>query len=297
MIQYSNMELRVLRYFLAVAREENITAAAESLHVTQPTLSKQLMDLEYELGKKLFERGKRKITLTEEGIFLRKRAQEIIDLSDKTEATLKSSVQTISGDVFIGCGETQGMREIIKVMKKVNCDFPEIRYNLYSGNDEDVSERLDSGLVDFGLFVGSTHLDKYDYKKLPIADVWGLLLRNDSPLAKKKTIKPSDLDGVPILCSRQTLTHNELSGWLGKDFKKLKIVSTHNLIYNASLMVEEGFGAALSIKGLINTADSNLVFRPFRPMIKADLIFAWKKYQVFSKPAEIFLKYIQENIA
>lgn len=291
------MELRVLRYFLAVAREENITAAAESLHVTQPTLSKQLMDLEYELGKKLFERGKRKITLTEEGIFLRKRAQEIIDLSDKTEATLKSSAQTISGDVFIGCGETQGMREIIKVMKKVNCDFPEIRYNLYSGNDEDVSERLDSGLVDFGLFVGNTHLDKYDYKKLPFADVWGLLLRNDSPLAKKKTIKPSDLDGVPILCSRQTLTHNELSGWLGKDFKKLKIVSTHNLIYNASLMVEEGFGAALSIKGLINTADSNLVFRPFRPMIKADLIFAWKKYQVFSKPAEIFLKYIQENIA
>ena len=297
MIQYSNMELRVLRYFLAVAREENITAAAESLHVTQPTLSKQLMDLEYELGKKLFERGKRKITLTEEGIFLRKRAQEIIDLSDKTEATIKSSAQTISGDVFIGCGETQGMREIIKVMKKVNCDFPEIRYNLYSGNDEDVSERLDSGLVDFGLFVGDTHLDKYDYKKLPVADVWGLLLRNDNPLAKKKTIKPSDLDGVPILCSRQALTHNELSGWLGKDFKKLKIVSTHNLVYNASLMVEEGFGAALSIKGLINTADSNLVFRPFRPMIKADLIFAWKKYQVFSKPAEIFLKYIQENIA
>ena len=286
-----------MRYFLAVAREENITAAAESLHVTQPTLSKQLMDLEYELGKKLFERGKRKITLTEEGIFLRKRAQEIIDLSDKTEATLKSSAQTISGDVFIGCGETQGMREIIKVMKKVNCDFPEIRYNLYSGNDEDVSERLDSGLVDFGLFVGDTHLDKYDYKKLPFADVWGLLLRNDNPLVKKKTIKPSDLDGVPILCSRQALTHNELSGWLGKDFKKLKIVSTHNLIYNASLMVEEGFGAALSIKGLINTADSNLVFRPFRPMIKADLIFAWKKYQVFSKPAEIFLKYIQENIA
>lgn len=290
------MELRVLRYFLAVAREENITAAAESLHVTQPTLSKQLMDLEYELGKKLFERGKRKITLTEEGIFLRKRAQEIVDLSDKTEATIKSSAQSISGDVFIGCGETQGMREIIKVMKKLNDDYPEIRYNLYSGNDEDVSERLDNGLVDFGLFVGNTHLDKYDYKKLPVADVWGLLLRSDNPLAKKKTIKPSDLDGIPILCSRQALTHNELSGWLGKDFKKLKIVSTHNLIYNASLMVEEGFGAALSIKGLINTADANLVFRPFRPMVKADLIFAWKKYQVFSKPAEIFLKYIQENI-
>lgn len=290
------MELRVLRYFLAVAREENITAAAESLHVTQPTLSKQLMDLEDELGKKLFERGKRKITLTADGMFLRRRAQEIVDLSDKTEAAIKSTVQSVSGDIFIGCGETQGMREIIKIMKKVNDDYPEIRYNLYSGNDEDVSERLDKGLVDFGLFVGNTHLDKYDYIKLPVSDVWGLLVRNDSPLAKNETIKPPDLDGVPILCSRQALTHNELSGWLGKDFGKLKIVSTHNLIYNASLMTEEGFGAALSIKGLINTADTSLVFRPFEPIVKADLVFAWKKYQVFSKQAEVFLKYIQKYL-
>ncbi|MDE7182713.1 MAG: LysR family transcriptional regulator [Clostridia bacterium] len=287
------MELRVLRYFLAVAREENITAAAESLHVTQPTLSKQLMDLEDELGKKLFERGKRKITLTEDGRFLRKRAQEIVDLTDKTETAIKSSIQTISGDIFIGCGETQGMREIIKVMKKVNTDYPEIRYNLYSGNDEDVSERLDNGLVDFGLFVGNTHLDKYDYKKLPISDIWGLLIRNDNPIAQNETIKPTDLENIPILCSRQALTHNELSGWLGKDFSKLKIVSTHNLVYNSTLMAEEGFGAVLSIKGLINTANTNLVFRPFEPLIKADLIFAWKKYQVFSKPAEIFLKYLQ----
>ena len=290
------MELRVLRYFLAVAREENITAAAESLHVTQPTLSKQLMDLEAELGKKLFERGKRKITLTEDGMFLRRRAQEIVDLSDKTETAIKSSVQTISGDIFIGCGETQGMRELIRVMKKLNTDYPEIRYNLYSGNDEDVSERLDSGLVDFGLFVGNTHLDKYDYKKLQISDIWGLLIQKDHPLARNETIKPSDLDGIPILCSRQALTHNELSGWLGKDFKKLKIISTHNLVYNASLMAEEGFGVALSIKGLINTAETNLVFRPFEPLIKADLILAWKKYQVFSKQAEIFLKYIQEYL-
>lgn len=254
------------------------------------------MDLEDELGKKLFERGKRKITLTEDGIFLRKRAQEIIDLSDKTEAAIRSSVQSVSGDVFIGCGETQGMREIITVMKKVNADYPDIRYNLYSGNDEDVSERLDNGLVDFGLFVGNTHLDKYDYKKLSTSDIWGMLIRKDDPLAHKETIRSSDLDNIPILCSRQALAHNELSGWLGKDFKKLNIVSTHNLVYNASLMVEEGFGAALSIKGLINTADTNLVFRPFEPLIKADLIIAWKKYQAFSKPAETFLKYIRKYL-
>ena len=289
------MELRVLRYFLAVAREENITAAAASLHITQPTLSKQLQDLEQELGKALFTRGKRKITLTEDGLLLRKRAQEIIDVADKTEAALKTATPTVAGEIYIGCGETQGMREIIKIMKQVNHDYPEIRYHLYSGNDEDVAERLDNGLVDFGLFVGNTHLDKYDYIKLPFADVWGLLLRKDHPLAQNAAIKPSDMDGISLLCSRQALNHNELSGWLGKDFKKLKIISTHNLVYNASLMAEEGFGAALSIQGLINTANTDLVFRPFAPQMKADLFFAWKKYQVFSKPAEIFLRYLQAH--
>ena len=288
------MELRVLRYFLAVAREENITAAAESLHVTQPTLSKQLMDLEEELGAKLFERGKRKITLTEEGMFLRQRAQEIVDLADKTEASFKSSDKTVTGDVYIGCGETQGMREIIKVIKRVTDIYPDIRFHFYSGNDEDVSERLDKGLVDFGLFVGNTNLDKYDYFKLSVADTWGLLMRKDDALAANETIKPKDLDDITILCSRQALESNELSGWLGKDFSKLKILSTHNLLFNASLMVEEGLGCALAIDELVNTAGRNLTFRPFEPTIKADLTFAWKKYQVFSKAAEIFLKYLQE---
>ena len=288
------MELRVLRYFLAVAREENITAAAESLHVTQPTLSKQLMDLEEELDAKLFERGKRKITLTEEGMFLRQRAQEIVDLADKTEASFKSSDKTVTGDVYIGCGETQGMREIIKVIKRVTDIYPDIRFHFYSGNDEDVSERLDKGLVDFGLFVGNTNLDKYDYFKLSVADTWGLLMRKDDALAANETIKPKDLDDITILCSRQALESNELSGWLGKDFSKLKILSTHNLLFNASLMVEEGLGCALAIDELVNTAERNLTFRPFEPTIKADLTFAWKKYQVFSKAAEIFLKYLQE---
>ena len=283
-----------MRYFLAVAREENITAAAESLHVTQPTLSKQLMDLEEELDAKLFERGKRKITLTEEGMFLRQRAQEIVDLADKTEASFKSSDKTVTGDVYIGCGETQGMREIIKVIKRVTDIYPDIRFHFYSGNDEDVSERLDKGLVDFGLFVGNTNLDKYDYFKLSVADTWGLLMRKDDALAANETIKPKDLDDITILCSRQALESNELSGWLGKDFSKLKILSTHNLLFNASLMVEEGLGCALAIDELVNTAERNLTFRPFEPTIKADLTFAWKKYQVFSKAAEIFLKYLQE---
>lgn len=291
------MELRVLRYYLAVAREQNITAAAERLHVTQPTLSKQLMDLEYELGKQLFIRGKRKITLTQEGEFLRQRAQEIVELSDKTELAFKSGDDTVIGDIHIGCGETEGMRTLIKVMKELNNDYPDIHYHLYSGNDEDVSERLNKGLVDFGLFVGHTNLDRYDYIRLPQSDTWGLLLRNDNRLATQATITPDDIKGERILCSRQALTSNELSGWLGEDFGKLNIVSTHNLIYNAMLMVEEGLGSALTIDGLVNTSDRNLVFIPFEPSLKADLLVAWKKHQVFSKAAEIFLEYLRRNMA
>lgn len=290
------MELRVLKYFLAVAREQNITAAAESLHVTQPTLSKQLMDLETELGCKLFERGKRKITLTEQGVFLRQRAQEIVDLADKTESAFSSVHETVTGDIYIGCGETQGMRGIIKTMKIMQEANPDVRFHLYSGNDEDVSERLETGLVDFGLFVGSTRLEKYDYIKLPVADVWGLLLRRDDPLAKRESIRPKDLENVPLLCSRQALAHNKFSGWLGKDFSKLRIRSTHNLLFNASLMVEEGLGCALAIEGLVNTEGRNLVFRPFEPLVKADLVFAKKKYRVLSKAAEVFLQYLQKYL-
>lgn len=291
------MELRVLRYYLAVAREQNITAAAERLHVTQPTLSKQLMDLEYELGKQLFIRGKRKITLTQEGEFLRQRAQEIVDLSDKTELAFKSGENTVIGDIHIGCGETEGMRTLIKVMKELNNDYPDIHFHLYSGNDEDVSERLNKGLVDFGLFVGHTNLDRYDYIRLPQSDTWGLLLRKDNRLATQATITPDDIKGERILCSRQALTSNELSGWLGEDFGKLNIVSTHNLIYNAMLMVEEGLGSALTIDGLVNTSDRNLMFIPFEPSLKADLLVAWKKHQVFSKAAEKFLEYLRRNMA
>lgn len=290
------MELRVLRYFLGVARERNITAAAERMNVTQPTLSKQLMDLEYELGTKLFVRGNRKITLTESGEYLRQHAQEIVDLADKTKSAFQGTEAAVSGDVYIGCGETERMRGIIKVIKKMSDEYPGIRFHFYSGNDEDVSMRLNSGLVDFGLFVGSTNLDKYDYIKLPVRDTWGLLLRKNDPLAKKKAIRPQDLEDVTLLCSRQTVENNELSGWLGKDFKTLNIHLTYNLLYNASLMVEEGFGCALSIDGLVNTAKRNLTFRPFEPEMKADLVFAWKKYQVFSKAAGIFLEYVQKNM-
>jgi len=288
------MEIRVLRYFLAVAREENITSAAESLHVTQPTLSKQLMDLESELGKKLFIRGNRKITLTDEGMYLRKRAQEIIDLVEKTESDLTASDEMISGEVIIGCGETDAMRLVARVVKNMREDYPHIRYQFFSGNAEDVIERLDKGLLDFGILIGATDIEKYDYLRLPVTDTWGLLMRKDSPLAASPGIKPEFLRGLPIICSRQALIRNELSGWLGEDFGNLNIVANYNLIFNAAIMVEEGVCYALCLDKLVNTTgDSNLCFIPLKPLLEAHLHIVWKKYQMFSKAAEKFLEKMQ----
>lgn len=290
------MELRVLRYFIEVAREQNITAAAERLHITQPTLSKQLIDLEGKLGKKLFVRGKRKTTLTEDGMFLYRRAQEIVDLADKTEAAFRSTDDAVTGGVSIGCGETEGMEVVIKAMQKLHSEHPDVRFHLYSGNGEDVSERLDNGLVDFGLFVGNTDLDKYDYIRLPASDTWGLLMRRDSELASHDCIRPADLAPLPLLCSRQAMLSNELSGWLGYDFAKLNVISTHNLLHNAALMVRAGMGYAMTIDKLVGDNDPELTFRPLEPKMEAALFFAWKKYQVFSKAAEKFLETLQKLI-
>ena len=220
------MEIRVLKYFLAVAREENISAAADSLHVTQPTLSRQLMDLEDELGKTLFTRGNRRISLTEEGMILRKRAEEIVNLVDKTEAEIMTSDDNISGDIYIGSGETEGMRLIAKVAKQLEDEGYNIRYHLFSGNAMDVEERIDKGLIDFGLFIEGVNLKKYDSIRLPYTDTWGVLMRKDSPLAKKSEIRPEDLWTVPLITSQQAENSNELSGWLKRDREQLNIAAT-----------------------------------------------------------------------
>ena len=293
------MELRLLKYFLAVAREENITAAAESLHITQPTLSKQLMELEDEIGKKLFIRGKRKIILTEDGILLRKRAGEIINLVDKTEAELKESDnELISGDIYIGAGETDGIRTIAKVSSKLQKKYPNIHYHLFSGDSDDVLEKLDKGLIDFGILIEPSDIKKYGYIKLPTYDTWGLLMRKDSSLAKKEHIASKELFNIPLICSKQSLDNNNFFEWFGDNSEKLNIVATYNLIYNASLFVEEGFGYVLAFDKLINlTDDSNLCFKPIVPNIKANLVIVWKKYQVFSKATQKFLDELQKEIS
>jgi DNA-binding transcriptional LysR family regulator len=292
------LELRVLRYFLAVAREENITNAAESLHVTQPTLSKQLMDLEVQLGKKLFIRGNRKITLTEEGLFFRKRAQEIVDLVKKTESEFNKTDENISGDIYIGGGETDAIRIIAKTIKQIQNKYPNIHFHIFSGNADDVTERLDKGLLDFGILIEPVDIKKYDYLQLPAKDTWGLLMKKDSQLAVLEKIKSEHLLNIPLICSRQTLVSNEIAGWLGGDYGKLNVIATYNLIFNASLLVDEGVGCALCLDKLVNTSDnSNLCFRPLEPRLEAGLYIIWKKYQVFSKANEVFLSKLQAELA
>lgn len=292
------MEIRVLKYFLTVAREESISRAADFLHITQPTLSRQIMDLEKELGTKLLNRGKRnqKITLTDEGLLLRKRAEEIISLTNKTEAEFAVSDNIISGDIYIGSGETDAVRFIAKIAKDLQREYPNIHYHLFSGNADDVMERLDNGLLDFGILIEPADIKKYNYIQLPVKDIWGLLMKKDSPLAQNNTIKPQELIGLPLLASRQTLVRNEICSWGGYDFENLNIVATYNLIYNASIMVDEGFGYALCLDKLINTEGSNLCFKPLEPLLESHLDIVWKKYQIFSKAAKKFLDKIKYEI-
>ncbi len=294
------MEIRVLRYFLTVAREGSITRAANFLHLTQPTLSRQLQDLEKELGQKLFVRGSHNISLTPEGMILRKRAEEIVDMVDKTESVFRSISDTVSGDVYIGGGETESMKYIAEVVKNMQDEYPAIKYHLYSGNAEDVTERLDKGLLDFGILIQPTDLSKYEYITLPSKDVWGVLMKKNSTLASKEEIKLDDLYGLPLICSRQvvrrTSVKNDFLEWFGGNFEKMNVVATYNLVYNARIMVEEGIGYALTLDKLVNTMHtSNIVFRPLSPKLESGLDIVWKKYQIFSPAANLFLSKLKEK--
>ncbi|WP_374988327.1 LysR family transcriptional regulator [Priestia megaterium] len=296
------MEIRVLRYFLAVAREGNITKAADVLHVTQPTLSRQLKDLEQELGKKLFIRSSHSVILTDEGMLLRNRAEEIVNMVDKLEAEFSSMEETIGGDVYIGGGETEAMKHIARVAKDVQVRYPNIRYHLYSGNEEDITERLDKGLLDFGILIQPADISKYNYLNMPAKDVWGVVMRKGSSLALKESIQAADLLNVPLICSRQamkqTFSKNEFADWFGEDFHKLNIVTTYNLAYNAAIMVEEGVGYAITLDKIVNTSTaSNLCFRPLQPRLESGLNIVWKKHHVLSAAANAFLKELQEEFA
>lgn len=292
------MELRVLQYFLAIAREQSISGAAEFLHVSQPTLSRQIRDMEDELGKQLFIRGNRKITLTEEGMILRKRSEEILGLVKKTEDEIALTDDISEGDIYIGAGETHALHILADGAKELQKDYPNIRIHIASGDTTDVLEELDKGLIDFGLLFGSIDKSKYEYLNFPVKDTYGILMRKDSELAKKEVIIPEDLWDKPLICSRNsTNNENDIFKWLNKDSTELNIIATFNLLYNASIMVEAGIGYAFALDHIINvTGDSSLCFRPLFPSLDAGMSLIWKKYQIFSKAAEKYLIQMQKNL-
>ena len=274
------MELRVLKYFLEIARAGNMTRAAEILHVVQPTLSKQIQELEEELGKQLFVRSRKGLTLTEEGALLQERAAEIIALSDKTLEEFKSLDEIIGGDIHIGCAEADGFKYFVRILKSLQKKYPRVRVHLYSSDSDSTTDKLDRGILDFAIIAhDNIDLKKYNYATLPTKNIWGLIMRKDSPLAQKEKILREDLLNVPLICSRQGL-NEELLKFFGEMKSDLNIVATGDLLYNPSVMVKENFGYALGYDKIIS--DDELCFRPLEPLQVSPMHIIWKKYAAFT---------------
>lgn len=289
------IETRHLYYFAAAARELNITKAAEMLHITQPTLSKQLMDLEDKLGKQLFIRGKRKIILTEEGRYLYNKALEMIDLMEKTEAVFKENNEIIGGDIYLGCGETPVMEYITEIFRQIQIEYPEVHFHIYSGDADSVLNKLDKGLLDAGLLLGPISYEKYDCINIHRKDTFGLIMPKDCPLADYEYLTMEQIKELPLILARQTfLGHQEIK-WFGADYMSMNIVGTYNLIYNATFMVEKGIGYAICLANLVNDdINRNITFRPIRPELSAELYIVTKKYETFSPAVKLFINKIKD---
>lgn len=293
------MELRVLRYFLAVAREGSFTKASNVLHVTQPALSKQIMDLEGELDCKLFVRGSHSVRLTEDGFLLKRRAEEILEIEERTISEFTRNRSDVSGEIYIGAGETNGIKAVAEVAKQLREKYPAIAFDFHSGNAEDIMERLDKGLLDFGLIIQPADISKYGSVILPNKDTWGIIMNRESELASKKAIKREDLRGKPLIISKQISRRESASGgllkWLGPDIGRYNIVARYNLLYNASVMAEKGIGYVVGLDKIVDTSlNSALCFRPLIPKLESEMGIIWKKGRLFSTPAKLFLNKIRE---
>lgn len=285
------MELRVLRYFLAVAREENITKAAALLHVTQPTLSRQLMQLEDELGVKLFRRSQYRVVLTDDGMLLRRRAQEIVELADKAERELQHTEAELTGEIAIGCGESVGMTFLSEHIREFRKLHRQVQFRIYSANADDIKERIEKGLLDMGLLTEPVDIGRHAFLRTPQKDRWGVLLPKEHPLAQKGAVRPKDLLGVPLLISGRETVRNELAGWFGDAYDKIEVAASYNLILNAANMVKNGVGVALCFD-LDNISDA-LNFVPLSPNLETGTVLAWKKDQTYSPAAEEFLNFVK----
>ena len=291
------MEIRTLRYFLAVAREENMTRAAEQLHVTQPTLSKALKSLEDELGKKLFTRHSFSIRLTEEGALLRNRAEDLVGMADRIEKEFVSLDDITGGDLYFGLAESYQISFLAREIHHFKQAYPGLRYHITSGDTEQVAEKLDKGLLDFAVLAETPDAAKYESLCFPESDVWGLVMPEDAPLAKKKAIQVDDLIGLPLFCSGQSW-EKDIPHWAGEKMSQLHLEGSFRLSYNASLFAKEHLGYLLTFDRLIDTsAGSGLVFRPLTPKLETKLFLIWKRYQTFSPIAERFLRQIQTSFS
>lgn len=287
------MEIRTLRYFLAVAREENITRASEQLHVTQPTLSKALKALEDELGKKLFERHSFSISLTEEGALLRDRAEDLVTMADKIEKEFVSLDDITGGELFLGLAESYQIKYIADAIRELKNRYPKLRFHITSGDTEQVADKLQKGLLDFVVLAEEPDPIKYDFLPLPESDVWGVILPSNDPLAKKKSFKPKDLVGLPLFCSGQAW-ESEIKAWAGESFEKYHLEGSFKLSYNGSVFAKAGLGYLLTFDKLIDVSpESGLVFRPLSPKLETKLYLVWKKYQTHTPIAERFLEQIK----
>lgn len=289
------MEIKTLRYFLAVAREENMTRAAEFLHVTQPTLSKQIKSLETELGKKLFNRHSFSISLTDAGILLRDRAEDLVSMADKIEQEFISLNDITGGELYLGLAESYQIHHLARIIRDFKTHYPNLRYHITSGDTEQITDKLDKGLLDFLVFAEHPDSSKYEYLEFPDSDRWGLVLSDTNPLAEKSVISVEDLKGIPLFCSEQAW-NNEIKKWAGNSFSDLNLEGSFRLSYNGAVFAEEGLGCLLTFDQLVNTSEgSGLVFRPLFPVLETKLYIAWNRFQTFTPIAERFLKQLQKE--
>lgn len=290
------MEIRILRYFLEIAREGSMTKAAEVLHVSQPTLSKQMKELESELGRKLFKRSSASVSLTDDGMLLRRRAEDILEMVDKTTEEFSALDDLTGGEIRIGCAESCQMKYLAKTVRRFKEKYPLFRYHLTSGNTEQVAERLDRGLFDFAVIVEPPDLDRYNYLEIPAPDIWGVVLPKDHPLSAKAAISVDDLAGLDVICSEQSMKV-DIPRWCGEKIDTFTHAGSTNLAYNGSVFVREGLGVMLTFDRLVDTgADSELCFRPLTPRLENKMYVIWKKYQVFTPIAERFLEALKEDL-
>lgn len=291
------MDIRVLRYFLTVVREESITRAAEALHITQPTLSRQLAQMEENLGIVLFHRGTRKITLTDEGILLRRRAEEILELVDKTEKELAFQEEMVEGCVSIGCGELAAVSVLSELFRSFSQKYTRVTYDLFTATADQVKERMESGLVDIGLLLEPIDIDKYDYIRLGHREQWVVLMRPDDPLAGKEFITAKDLAGLPVIMASRSRVQNEIRNWFGDYFKDLNILFKSNLPTNGAVMVQAGLAYSLMVRGLADSLwdKEKICSRPLYPELSATTVLAWKRQQPFSRAAERFIQHIKDS--